>query len=184
MKKKIAVALSVLLSAGLLAAQDRVGPPVERERPPVVADTFVYYPASALKTNVAILNLGGKLAKPFGEYDRINRGDHDFQGMNFRNKTENAVGIHMNYADLYVVQDGEATIHYGGTLEGTKKEVNIGEFRGGKIVGGTRQKVVAGDILSVPAGMPHIWEVEDGKTVVYFTIKIRKQAMAPTSAAR
>ena len=78
----------------------------------------------------------------------------------------------MNYADLYVVQDGEATIHYGGTMEGTRKEVNIGEFRGEKIVGGTRQKVVAGDILSVPAGMPHIWEVEDGKTVVYFTIKI------------
>ena len=57
-----------------------------------MANTFVHYPASALKTNVAILKLGGKLAKPFGEYDRINRGDHDFQGMNFRNKTENAVG--------------------------------------------------------------------------------------------
>ena len=184
MKKKIAVALSVLLSAGMLAAQERVGPPVERDRPPVVANTFVYYPASALKANVATLNAGGKLAKPFGDYDRVNRGDHDFQGMNFRNKTEPAVGIHMNYADLYVVQDGEATIHYGGTLEGAKKEVNIGEFRGGTIVGGTRQKVVAGDVLSVPAGMPHIWEVENGKTVVYMTIKVLKQAGPPSSAAR
>ena len=177
MKKKSVVALSVLLSAGLLVAQDR-------QRPPVVANTFAYYPASALKANVAILKAGGKLAKPFGEYDRLNRGDHDFQGMNFRNKTEDAVGIHMNFADLYVVQDGEGTIHYGGTLEGSKKEVTVGEFRGEKIVGGTRQKVVAGDVLSVPAGMPHIWEVESGKTVTYMTIKILKQAEAPTSAAR
>lgn len=174
--KKIAVAVLVLVSAGLLVAQDR-------QRPPVVANTFAYYPATALKANVATLKAGGKLAKPFGEFDRINRGDHDFQGMNFRNKTEDAVGVHMNFADLYVIQDGEATIQYGGTMEGGK-EVTPGEFRGTRIVGGTRQKLVAGDVASVPAGMPHIWEVESGKTVTYMTIKILKQAEAPTSAAR
>ena len=176
MKKMIVVALAVLVSAGLLVAQDRA-------RPTVVANTFVYYPHSALMANVATLKAGGKLAKPFGEYDRVNRGDHDFQGMNFRKATEDAVGVHMNFADLYVVQDGEATIHYGGTMEGGK-EITTGEFRGEKIVGGTRQKLVAGDIASVPAGMPHIWEIEPGKTVTYTTFKILKQPTAPSSAAR
>jgi hypothetical protein len=175
----IAVAVAVLASAGLLVAQVTQ----ERQRPPVVANTFVHYPASVLKANVATLKAGGKLAKPFGEYDRVNRGDHDFQGMNFRNKTEDAVGIHMNYADLYVLLDGEATIHYGGTMEGGK-EVTRGEFRGERIVGGTRQKVVAGDVASVPAGMPHIWEVEPGKTVTYMTMKILKQPAAQNTAAR
>ena len=174
--KKIAVALSVLLSVGVLGAQNR-------QRPPVQANAFAYYPATALKAAVATLKSGGKLAKAFGEFDRINRGDIDFQGMNFRTATEDAVGIHMNFADLYVVQDGEATIQYGGTMEGGK-EVTTGEFRGTKIVGGTRQKLVAGDVASVPAGMPHIWEVEPGKSVTYMTIKILKQPVPPSSAGR
>ena len=170
--KKIAVALSVLLSVALLGAQGLQ----RRERPPVVANTFAYFPATALKGAIATLKSGGKLTMAFGKYDRINRGDHDFQGINFRAKSEDGPGTHMEFADLYILQDGEATLWYGGTVEGAK-EVNIGEFRGGKIMGGTRQKLVAGDVASVPAGMPHMWEVEDGKTVAYMTIKLHKQTM-------
>ena len=170
--KKIAVALLVLFSVGLLGAQELT----RRELPPVVADTFAYFPATALKDAIATVRSGEELTMAFGKYDDINRGDHYFQGMNFRDKSEDGPGTHMDFADLYYVQEGEATLWYGGTVEGAE-EVNIGEFRGGTIMGGTRQKLVAGDIASVPAGMPHMWEVEDGQNVVYVTFKLRKSAM-------
>jgi hypothetical protein len=39
----------------------------------------------------------------------------------------------------------------------------------------TRQKLVAGDVASAPAGVPHFWEVENGKSVTYMTVKLGKK---------
>ena len=51
-------------------------------------------------------------------------------------------------------------------------------MRGGEIVGNvTRQKLVAGDVASAPAGVPHFWEVENGKSVTYLTVKLGKKAL-------
>ena len=83
--------------------------------------------------------------------------------------------LHNNWADLYYVLDGEVTIRYGDRLEGGK-EGDDGEVRGGEIVGNvTRQKLVAGDVASAPAGVPHFWEVEKGKSVTYLTVKLGKK---------
>jgi uncharacterized RmlC-like cupin family protein len=83
--------------------------------------------------------------------------------------------MHKNWADLYYVLDGEVTIRYGDRLEGGKEGAD-GEVRGGEIVGNVqRQKLVAGDVASAPAGIPHFWEVEPGKTVTYMTVKIGKK---------
>ena len=75
--------------------------------------------------------------------------------------------MHNNWADLYYVLDGEVTIRYGDRLEGGKeRNLGWGEFGGGEIVGNVkRQKLVAGDVASSPAGVPHFWEVEPGKSV-------------------
>lgn len=139
--------------------------------PPALTPTkFVHYKAADLKTLIETQKSGGTIT-----WNRIHRGDHDFQGLNFRKASSNAPEMHNNWADLYYVLDGEVTIRYGDRLEGGKEGVD-GEVRGGEIVGNVkRQKLVAGDVASAPAGIPHFWEVEPGKSVTYMTVKLGKK---------
>jgi quercetin dioxygenase-like cupin family protein/uncharacterized RmlC-like cupin family protein len=148
--------------------------------PPALMPTkFVQYKAADLKAMVATLNGGGQV-----KFDRVHRGDHDFQGINFRKASSVGPEMHNNWADLYYVLDGEVTIRYGDRLEGGKEAAD-GEARGGEIIGNVkRQKLVAGDVASSPAGIPHFWELQPGKTVTYMTVKLGKQHAAMSSTAR
>ena len=141
--------------------------------PPALTPTkWVHYKASDLKTMVATLASGGP-----SKFERVHRGDHDFQSINLRKTSSTAPEMHNNWADLYYVLDGEVTIRYGDRLEGGKeRNPGSGEFGGGEIVGNVkRQKLVAGDVASSPAGVPHFWEVEPGKSVTYLTVKLGKK---------
>ena len=83
---------------------------------------------------------------------------------------------HQNWADVFVVQDGEATIVYGGTLENPTDAGN-GETRGTRHIGGKSQRVSAGDVLVIPPGVPHQTIVEPGKLFFTLIVKVeRKQA--------
>ena len=131
---------------------------------------FVHYKAADLKTFVTTLKRGESIKFP-----SVHRGDHNFNNISHRNKSSAAAELHKNWADLYYVLDGEVTIRYGDRLEGGK-EGEDGELRGGEIVGNvTRQKLVAGDVASAPAGVPHFWEIEPGKNVTYLTVKLKKK---------
>lgn len=81
--------------------------------------------------------------------------------------------LHEAFDDIYVVQSGKGVLHYGGTYEGART-VEAGELRGGKIQGGTRQPLSAGDVVVVPADVPHQVEVEPGDTFVYHVLKVRR----------
>ena len=163
MNMKIAAA-AVVLVTGLAGAQ-------APQAPPVTPTKFVHYPASELKALDNTLKGGGQI-----KFNRVHRGDHDFQGMSFRAKSAGAPELHNNWADVYYILDGEVNHHTGGTLEGgTERTPGSGEFGGGKIVGAQSVRLAAGDIASSAAGVPHWWEVEPGKTVTYMTVKVLKQ---------
>jgi quercetin dioxygenase-like cupin family protein/beta-galactosidase beta subunit len=131
---------------------------------------FVHYKAAELKALVDTLKRGETITFP-----SVHRGDHQFQNVSHRAKSSANAELHKNWADLYYVLDGEVTIRYGDRLEGGKEAAD-GEVRGGEIVGNvTRQKLVAGDVASAPAGVPHFWEVEPGKSVTYLTVKLAKK---------
>ena len=131
---------------------------------------FVHYKAADLKAMVDTLKRGET-----NKFPSVHRGDHHFQNISHRAKSSANAELHKNWADLYYVLDGEVTIRYGDRLEGGKEGAD-GEVRGGEIVGNvTRQKLVAGDVASAPAGVPHFWEVEPGKSVTYMTVKIGKK---------
>jgi len=131
---------------------------------------FVHYKAAELKGYVDAVKKGETIKFP-----GVHRGDHQFQNISHRAKSSGGAELHKNWADLYYVLDGEVTIRYGDRLEGGKEGAN-GEVRGGEIVGNvTRQKLVAGDVASAPAGVPHFWEVEPGKSVTYLTVKLAKK---------
>lgn len=90
----------------------------------------------------------------------------------FRSRDSGAE-VHENFADLFYVLDGRATLVTGGTVTGAVT-VGPGERRGSMVEGGTRQELRAGDVAHVPAGMPHQMLVAGDKTVTCLVIKIQE----------
>jgi quercetin dioxygenase-like cupin family protein/beta-galactosidase beta subunit len=170
--KILVVASGLLLCVAMATAQAPQGPPITPMK-------FAHYPAADLKGLANTLKGGGTI-----KFNRLHRGDHDFQGMSFRAKSAGGPEMHNNWTDLYYILDGEVLHHTGGTLEGgTERNPGTGEFGGGKIVGAKVVRLAAGDIASSAAGVPHWWEVEPGKTVTYMTVKILKQPNLHTGNA-
>ena len=78
--------------------------------------------------------------------------------------------VHQTQTDIFVVQTGEATLTYGGTLVDAKS-TGPNELRGPSISGGMETKLVPGDIVTIPAKMPHQLRVDAGKEFTYFVAK-------------
>ena len=145
--------------------------PQPAQAPPVTPMKFAYYPATDLKALANTLKGGGQI-----KFNRLHRGDHDFQGMSFRAKSAGGARAAQQLGRPLLHPRRRGLHHTGGTLEGgTERNPGSGEFGGGKIVGATSVRLGAGDIASSAAGVPHWWEVEPGKTVTYMTVKILKQ---------
>jgi uncharacterized RmlC-like cupin family protein len=172
MNRALVAASAVVFCVALATAQ-------APQPPPVTPLKFAYYPATDLKALADTLKSGERI-----KFNRLHRGDHDFQGMSFRAKSAGGPEMHNNWADLYYIIDGEVLHHTGGTLEGgAERNPGSGEFGGGKIAGAKVVRLAAGDIASSAAGVPHFWEVEPGKTVTYMTVKILKQPNLHTATA-
>jgi mannose-6-phosphate isomerase-like protein (cupin superfamily) len=71
-----------------------------------------------------------------------------------KNTTAANAEVHDQSDDVYYVLEGTATLTLGGTLE-NPKEVEPGEWRGPKIVGGQKVEIAKGDLIIVPRGTPH-----------------------------
>jgi quercetin dioxygenase-like cupin family protein len=82
------------------------------------------------------------------------------------------VEIHEHDTDIFYVTDGTATLVTGGKTEGGKT-TGAGEIRGDKIAGGATHKLKKGDILVVPAGVPH-WFTEVSNPFLYLVVKVTK----------
>ena len=82
--------------------------------------------------------------------------------------------VHEKWADLMFVQTGEATLLLGGTVVNPHTTAP-GEIRGSTSTGGVRRQIRAGDVVEVPAGMPHQFLIPKGQQITFFTMKIAKQ---------
>jgi len=92
--------------------------------------------------------------------------------LSFRSRDGEAE-VHENFADLFVVLDGRATLVTGGTVAGAVTTAP-GETRGTSIEGGARQELRAGDVAHVPAGLPHQMLVSGENTVTCLVMKIQE----------
>ena len=88
-------------------------------------------------------------------------------------KGDGEVEIHDAMADIFVVRSGDATLVVGGKASGGRS-TGPGETRGGTITGGQRQKLSPGDIVHIPAGVPHQLLLPKGSDFSYFIIKVKK----------
>jgi mannose-6-phosphate isomerase-like protein (cupin superfamily) len=84
------------------------------------------------------------------------------------------VEVHALETDIFYITDGEATIVTGGTMVGGK-ETGPGQVRGTDVQGGETRHLVKGDVMVIPAGIPH-WFKEVSPTINYLTVKVIKQS--------
>ena len=81
--------------------------------------------------------------------------------------------LHQNFADIFFILDGHATVVTGGALV-DERTTAPGEIRGKSVDGGSRQDVKAGDVVHIPAGLPHQTLVSPGNSVTYFVVKVEE----------
>lgn len=89
--------------------------------------------------------------------------------------------IHTRDTDIAYVLEGSATLVTGGKttdLESTGPE----EMRGSGIEGGDARKLVAGDVVIIPNGVPH-WFKEVKAPFLYYVVKVRQAERRPTAGA-
>ena len=79
---------------------------------------------------------------------------------------------HETQADVFFVQSGMATLVVGGTLV-NGETVAPHEKRNGTIQGGSRQKISAGDVVRIPAKIPHQILLDGSHEFTYFVVKIK-----------
>lgn len=78
---------------------------------------------------------------------------------------------HEKQADIIMIQSGAVTMTYGGeVVEG--KTTAPGEMRGTSIKGGIEVALGPGDVLHIPAKVPHMMKLAPGKKVTYFVAKV------------
>jgi mannose-6-phosphate isomerase-like protein (cupin superfamily) len=166
------------LSRGILREllpqeKEVVPPPVKADR---AANPMDHWSLAVLRERGEYL---GKLAK----HGDGSAGEtlKEFPGhaamLSFRSRDGQAE-VHENFADLFYVLEGRATLLTGGTATGAKT-VAPGEMRGDSIEGGTRQELRPDDLAHVPAGLPHQMLVASDKTVTCFVLKIAKVEEKP-----
>jgi glc operon protein GlcG len=81
------------------------------------------------------------------------------------------VEVHTKDTDILYVLKGTATVVTGGTMvEG--KNIAADEIRGKEINGGETRKLVPGDAMIIPNGVPH-WFKEVDAPFLYYVVKVR-----------
>lgn len=82
------------------------------------------------------------------------------------------VEVHEHDTDIFYVLEGTATFVTGGKVS-DPKTTGPGETRGKAITGGEPRHLVKGDVIVIPAGVPH-WFTEVGGTFLYFVVKVTR----------
>jgi mannose-6-phosphate isomerase-like protein (cupin superfamily) len=80
------------------------------------------------------------------------------------------VEFHTSVTDIMYVLDGEATVVTGGEMV-DRRQVGAGEYRATATRGGNSQHLARGDVMVIPAGVPH-WFKEVPGPLTYYVVKV------------
>jgi mannose-6-phosphate isomerase-like protein (cupin superfamily) len=158
-------ALGVLTSAAILCGcVPAVAHAQASAAPPPISNEVQILPAARLSAIADSL--------PFGAVRTVQLGR--FEGLANAINTRDSAGVHErheNFTDIFVVQKGSARLLYGGTADGAR-QTSTGEWRGGTIRGGTQTELRAGDVVVIPAGIPHQMLLNPGERFAYLSFKV------------
>lgn len=134
------------------------------------ADSVRHLPAATLREAVAAAP--GEQAR--GMYARMMVDAGAYTVIALRRTADGEAEVHAEWDDVMLIQDGAATLLSGGQVSGARQTAP-GELRGGQIVGGTRRTLSAGDVVTVPAGVPHQMLVGPGQSITYLVVKVQRR---------
>jgi mannose-6-phosphate isomerase-like protein (cupin superfamily) len=83
------------------------------------------------------------------------------------------VEVHDKETDTFYVLDGQATFITGGTMTGGKVTAP-NQQRGTDIKGGETFHLGKGDVMAVPAGVPHWFKEISQQPFTYYVVKVIK----------
>jgi mannose-6-phosphate isomerase-like protein (cupin superfamily) len=96
----------------------------------------------------------------------------DNHALNISHREKSGVAeLHEKQTDIFVIQSGEATLVVGGEVIDPKSS-GPDEVRGPGIRGGVKTHLSAGDVVHIPAKMPHQFFLDPGTQITYFAVKI------------
>jgi len=81
--------------------------------------------------------------------------------------------IHAHFDDVMLVMDGKAELITGGEIIGAHDGAN-GETTGSGIRNGTSQHIGPGDLIHIPAGVPHQLIIAPGTTYSALVVKVKE----------
>jgi mannose-6-phosphate isomerase-like protein (cupin superfamily) len=96
-----------------------------------------------------------------------NWGNHGF--LIVRREGDGEAEIHETQVDVIFVKSGEGSLILGGTMV-EPRTTGAGEIRGKSITGGVSKKISAGDVIHVPAKIPHQMLVP--KSLTFEVVKV------------
>jgi mannose-6-phosphate isomerase-like protein (cupin superfamily) len=96
--------------------------------------------------------------------------DNHLLGISYR-EGDGAAELHETQADILIVESGEAKLVLGGAMV-APKTVKPHEVRGTSIDGGETKQIVPGDIIHIPARVPHQLKIAAGTKFTYLVIKV------------
>lgn len=133
------------------------------------ADSVRHLPAAALRE--AVIAAPGEQARAMTARMVVDAGAYTIIAL--RRTADGEAEVHSEWDDVMMIQEGAATLLSGGVVNGGRQTAP-GELRGGQIVGGTRRAVAPGDVVTVPAGVPHQILVAQGQSITYLVVKVRR----------
>jgi len=133
--------------------------------------TVDHYSRAELLDQAKLLEPGASTTGSAG--NKLGQYPNHFTMLTLRKKSGGAE-IHQDYADIFVVVSGQATLISGGTVVAPKL-VSPGETQGTSVQGGTSTPLREGDVVHIPAGLPHQLLLAADGEFVYFVVKVRQQ---------
>ena len=108
----------------------------------------------------------GSAGTTLGDY-----GSHVLK-LSLRN-TNGGAEVHHHFNDVLIVTGGGGTLVTGGEVVDSKEGAD-GEVTGSSVRGGSSQEIGAGDVVHVPAGVPHQIRLPAGGSFQAIVIKVRE----------
>ena len=82
--------------------------------------------------------------------------------------------VHANFADIFYIVEGRARLITGGKVL-DPKSTGPGEVMGSSLEKGVEQLLNKGDVVHIPAGLPHQLLLAPGEALTYFVLKVKEK---------
>jgi mannose-6-phosphate isomerase-like protein (cupin superfamily) len=119
-----------------------------------------------------VVTVWPKGVPPGGMKEKADFGDHLLE-ISHRD-ADGRAELHKTKADVIVIQTGTATLVTGGeVIEPVATGPN--EMQGSGIRGGAKRTIGPGDVIEIPAGVPHQFFLAPGTQITYLVVKVVKR---------